>query len=72
MFTQEALNIKTSLAKFGAYSVKQPTGTLPGDVPHRSSQLIQASRFTQFLHIAFLHDVEKDRWTLANSEPETL
>ena len=48
---------------------KQITGTIPGDVPHRSFQLFQASRYRQFLHIALAHDVNTDKGTLANSEP---
>ena len=35
----------------------------------RSSQLFQASIYRQFLHIAFVHDDDKDK---ANSEPQTL
>ena len=51
---------------------KQLTGTIPGGVPHRSGHLFQASRYRQFLHIAFVHDVDKDWGTLANSELQTL
>ena len=57
---------------FDVYFSKQLTGTIPGDVPHRSSQFFQASRFRQFLHIAFVHVVDTDWGTLANSEPQTL
>ena len=48
--------------------VKQPTGTIPGNVSHRSSQLFQALSYTQFLHIAFVHDVDKDlgHWLTVN------
>ena len=60
---------KTSLAKFDVYVFKQLTGTIPGNVSHRSSQLFQVSRYKQFLHIVFVHDVDKDWGTLANSEP---
>ena len=63
---------KTSLAKFDVYIFKQRTRTIPGDVPHRSNQLFQALRYRQFLHIAFVHNVDKDLGTLANSEPQTL
>ena len=63
---------KTSLPKYDVYIFKQLAGTIPGDVPHRSSQLFQASRYRQFLHIAFVHDVDEDWGTLANSEPQTL
>ena len=63
---------KTSLAKFDVYFFKHFTGTIPGDVPHRSSHLFLALRYRQFLHIAFVHDVDKNRGTLANSEPQTL
>ena len=45
--------------------------SIPGRVPPRSSQFFQASRHRQFLNIAFVHD-DKDRGTLANSEPQTL
>ena len=62
---------KTSLAKFDVYFFKHFTGTIPGDVPHRSFQLFQASRHGQFLHIAFVHDVDKDSGTLASREPQT-
>ena len=71
MFKQEVLNTKTSLAKFDVYFFKQLTGTIPGDVPNRSSQLFQASRYRQFLHIDVVHDVDKDWKTIANSEPQT-
>ena len=47
-------------------------GTIYGDVPARSSQVFQASRYRQFLHIAFVYDVDKDNGMLANSEPETM
>ena len=63
---------KTSLAKFDIYFFKQLTGTIHSDVPHRSSQLFQASRYRQVLHIASLNDDDKDGGTLANSEPQTL
>ena len=56
---------------FDVYFFKSLTGTLPGDVPHRSKLLLQASRYRQFLHIDFVHDVDKDRWTLVNHEPQT-
>ena len=46
--------------------------SIPGRVPHRSSQLFQASRYRQFLHIAFVRDADKDWGTLAKSEPQTL
>ena len=36
------------------------------------ANLFQASRYRQFLHIAFVHDVNKDWGTLVNSEPQTL
>ena len=72
MFKKEVSNTKTSLAKFDVYFFRQLTGTIPGDVPHQSSQLFQASRYRQFLQIAFVHDVDKDWGTLANSEPQTL
>ena len=59
---------RTSLAKFDVYFFKHFTGTIPGDVPHRSSQLFQALRYRQFLHIAFVHVVDKDwgRWLTVN------
>ena len=60
------------LAKFDVYSFKHFRGTIPGNVSHRSSQLFQALRYRQFLHVAFVHDVDKDWGTLANSEPQTL
>ena len=63
---------KTSLARFDVSFFRHSTGTIPGDDPHRSSQLFQASRYKQFLHIAFVHDVDKDWGTLANIEPQTL
>ena len=44
MFKKEVLSTKTSLAKFDVYFFKQITGTTPGDVLQRSSQLFQASR----------------------------
>ena len=68
MFKKEVLITKSSLAKFDVYFFKQFTGTIPGDVPHRSSQRVQASRYKQFLHIPFVHDVDKDWGRLANSE----
>ena len=58
-----------SLAKFDVYFFKHFTGTISGDIPHRSSQLFQASRHRQFLHIAFEHNVNKDpggRWPTVN------
>ena len=61
-----------SLAKFDVYFFKHFTGTIPGNVPHRSSQLFQALRYRQFLRLAFVHDVDKDWGTLANSEPQTV
>ena len=72
MFKQKVLNTKTSLAKFDVHFFKQLTGTILGDIPHRSSQICQASRYRHFLHIAFVHDVDKDWGTLVNSEPQTL
>ena len=59
---------KTSLAKFDVDFFKQLTGTVPGDVPPRSCQLFQASRYRQFLHIAFARDVTKTvgRWIIVN------
>ena len=45
--------------------------SIPGRVLSRSSQLFQASKYGQFLHIAFVHDVDKDRETLPNHEPQT-
>ena len=69
---QEVLNTKTSLAKFDVYFFKQLTGTIPGDVPHRSSHFFHASRCRQFLLIAFVNDIDKDWGTLANSEHQTL
>ena len=72
MFKQEVLKTKTPLFKFEVYFFKQLRGTTPGYVPHRSSQLFQASRYRQFLQIAFVHDFDKDWGTLANSEPLTL
>ena len=62
---------KTSLAKFDVYAFKQLTGTIPGNVSHQSSQLFQASRYRQFLHIAFVRGVDKDKGTLVNHEPQT-
>ena len=62
---------KTSLAKFDVDFFKQLTGTVPGDVSRRSSQLFQASRYRQFLHIAFAHDVNIDSGTLVSREPQT-
>ena len=59
MFQQEVLNTKPSLAKFEVYFFKQLAGTIPGDVSHRSSQLFQASSYRQFLHLAFVHDVDE-------------
>ena len=63
---------KTSLANFDIYVFKQLTGTIPGNVSHRSSQLFQALRYRQLLHIAFVRDDGKDWGTLAISEPQTL
>ena len=63
---------KTSPAKFDIHFFKQLTGTILGNVPHRSSQLFQASGYRQFLLVAFVRDVDKDWGTLANSEPQTL
>ena len=45
------ISTKTSLAKFDVYFFKHFTGTIPGDVPHRSSQLSQALGYRQFLLI---------------------
>ena len=57
---------KTSPAKFDVYFLKQLTGTIPGDVPHRFGQFFQASKYRQFLHICSVHDVTKtgERWPL--------
>ena len=46
--------------------------SITGRVIPRSSQRFEASRYRQFLHIAFVHDVDKDSGTLANSEPQTI
>ena len=46
--------------------------SFPGRVPPRSGQLFQASGFRQFFHMVFVHDVDKDWGTLANSERQTL
>ena len=61
MFKQGVLNTKTSMAKFDVYFFRQLTGTIPGDVPHQSSQLFD---------ITFVHDVEKDWATLVNNESQ--
>ena len=42
----------------------------PGRVPPRSSQLLQALRHGQLLHIAFVHDVDNDSGTLISREPQ--
>ena len=63
---------KTSLAKFDVYAFKQLARTIPGHISHRSSQYFQALRYRHFLCLAFVHDVDKDWGTLANSEPQTL
>ena len=62
---------KTSLAKFDVDFFKPLTGTVPGDVPRRSFPLFQASRYRQFLHIAFARDVDIDCGTLVSHEPQT-
>ena len=72
MLEQKVLNTKTSLANFDVYIFKQLTGTILGDVPDRSSQHFQASRYRQFFHTAFVHAVDKDWGTFAHSEPQTL
>ena len=56
---------------FDIYFFKRFSGTIPGRVPHRSSQLFPASRYGQFLHTAFAHDVDKDWVLLVNHEPQT-
>ena len=38
--------------------------SIPGEYPHRSILLFQASLYRQFLHIAFVHDVDIDSGTL--------
>ena len=45
--------------------------SISGGYPHRSILLFQASRHRQFLHIAFVHDVDMDSGTLVNREPQT-
>ena len=63
---------KKSLANFHVWLFSCLRVSIPGDISHRSFQLFQASRYRRFLHIAFAHDVNTDRGTLANSEPQTL
>ena len=63
---------KTPLAKFNVLLFNYFRVSFPGGVSHRSSQVFQALRCRQFLHIAFVHDVDRDWRTLANSEPQTL
>ena len=45
--------------------------SIPGGYPHRSFLLFQASRHGQFLHIAFVREVDRDSGTLVNREPQT-
>ena len=45
--------------------------SIPGGYPRRSILLLQASRPGQFLHIAFVRDVDKESGTLVNREPQT-
>ena len=40
-------------------------------ISHRSILLFQASRYRQFLHIAFARDVDIDCGTLVSREPQT-
>ena len=45
--------------------------SIHGGYPHRSILLFQASRHGQFLHIAFVRVVDRDRGTLVSREPQT-
>ena len=45
--------------------------SISGEYPHRSILLVQASRHGQFLHIAFVRDVDINSATLVNREPQT-
>ena len=64
---------KTSVAKFDVYFFKQLTVTISGDVPHQIiSALSSFVIFRPFLHINFVHDVDKTWWPLDNNKPQTL
>ena len=45
--------------------------SIPGGYPRRSIRLFEASRHGQFLHIAFVRDVDIDGGTLVSREPQT-
>ena len=45
--------------------------SIPGGYPRRSVLLFQASRHGQFLHMAFVRDVDIDSGTLVSREPQT-
>ena len=45
--------------------------SIPGGYPRRSFLLFQASRHGQFLHIAFVRDVDIYSGTLVSREPHT-
>ena len=72
MYSHSENFTKTALANFSLYFSDKSRVSIPGSVLHRSIQFIQASRYRQLLHIALVHDIDKDRGTLANSEPQTL
>ena len=64
------LILKKLHANFLIYYFEQIQVSIPGSVPHRSIQIFQASKYRQFLHIAFVHDGDKDRgrWLKVNIE----
>ena len=69
MFSFKTKNIHwpTFMASFLAvYRV-----SIPGGYPRRSILLFQASRRGQFLHKAFVNDVDIDSGTLVIREPQT-
>ena len=72
MYSHSENFTKTPLANFLVYFSNKSRVSTPGSVLHRSIQFFQAWRYRQFLHIALVHDIDKDRGTLANSEPQTL
>ena len=64
-FTTKRIHWPTLVSSFPAvYRV-----SIPGGYPRRSILLFQASRRGQFLHIAFVNDVDIDSGTLVSREP---
>ena len=66
-FKRKNIHWPTFVSSFSAvYRVSNP-----GGYPRRSILLFEASRHGQFLHIAFVRDVDIDSGTLVSREPQT-